>query len=130
MYVGRYIIMAEGVNCTNEFHYENLSNNPNFNFLNTLHNSLDSDNFNSFFSGDNNESPYDSLDIHCTYSSVTDCTHTNDLTVLSLNIQSLNAKYSDLKDLIHEIAILTLFVCKNSGNFPLKPIFLYKDISH
>ncbi len=46
------------------------------------------------------DSPYNSLNIDCNYSSISDY-NKQGISILSLNIQSLNAKYNDLKDFIY-----------------------------
>jgi Endonuclease/Exonuclease/phosphatase family len=79
-----------------------LSSDPNFNFVNTiLKNSNEELNFIS------SESPYDHIDINCSYNSEIDFINLYKSSckpyVLSLNIQSINAKFSEFKTFIESL---------------------------
>jgi len=82
---------------------EQLTNDTNFDFINTLHNNTSNiDNVN-FFSN-NPDSPYSNTSFPCSYSSVEDIPASgNPFSILNINIQSLNAKYSELKDLVLQL---------------------------
>ena len=84
----------------NIFSINNLSVNPDFDFLNTLLNQDGTDNEDDF-----SESPYVSTNISCTYIDPIDYSNSfknlKNISILSLNIQSLSAKFSDLKELIY-----------------------------
>ena len=97
--------MAEDIFVNNDFSIPALSSNTKFNFLHSIQNSTEPYSFSTFFTQDNNDSPYDSLNINCNYSSIADIPNHDELSVLSLNIQSLNAKYSELKDLVFELSL-------------------------
>ena len=83
-----------------DFSLNNLSTNPDFNLLNILSN-RDGTNESDFF---NDESPYETANLTCEYiDPVTYSTNFKNfanVSILSLNIQSLSAKFSDLKELI------------------------------
>lgn len=82
-----------------------LSTHPKFNFLKTL--AYEKDNRFSFFSPDDNDSPYDCTNIDCSYVSATDCSafKSGDLNILSLNVQSLSAKFVELKDMLASLCL-------------------------
>ena len=93
---------------TVQFDIKTLSTDPTYDFLNNiLHNNTDDD-FSFFTSSDGSSSPYDTININCKYSSFEDCTKIDNkfITILSLNVQSLNAKFSEIKDIICEMDIL------------------------
>ncbi len=83
------------------FDINSLSSNPMYNFTNCFNS--DSDTKISFFSStDGFPSPYESVNINCEYSSCTNIISDDKLlTVLSLNIQSINAKFNEFNDLIN-----------------------------
>ena len=84
------------------FNLSGLVNNPNFDFLHTLASS-DDDSFSNY-----TESPYTQSIFSSTYVDIPTLTSklTNhpSLSLMSLNIQSLSSKYSDLRDLIIELS--------------------------
>jgi hypothetical protein len=84
----------------NNFDIDNLSVNPNFDFIKTLLNKDGNDGADFDFV----ESPYLTSNIRCDYtdpvSYSNDFKNLTELSVLSLNVQSLSAKFSELKDLI------------------------------
>ena len=76
---------------------------PNFNFLSKIQNDSNSDDdfiFNSDFS------PYSEININCSYAEPNHLTHLNNtnLSVLSLNIQSLSAKFLTFKDMLNDLS--------------------------
>jgi len=84
----------------------NLSTDPKYNFINQLNNSdVHENEINPFFSSIT-DSPYNNTEIQNLYVAPSSLpgVNENDLTVLSLNIQSLNSKYTELKDLILELS--------------------------
>ncbi len=81
-----------------DFDFNYLSEHPSFNFADIINNSNDNANF---LTDCISSSPYSVFNIDCSYSSVLDVSlSNNDLTILSLNIQSINSKFSDFKDLL------------------------------
>jgi len=82
----------------NIFSPQSLSSSEDFNFLNIL---SDADNSNFDFS----DSPYDSKNIQCTYVNENELSskfsNNRDVTVCSINIQSLPAKFSELCQFIN-----------------------------
>jgi hypothetical protein len=81
----------------NKFSLNNIANDVNFDFKHSLFSNNEDDDFD--YSG----SPYDVTNISCTYVDETDFTklkHVNNFKIMSLNIQSLPAKFSELKSLI------------------------------
>ena len=87
------------------FSLDNLTNDPNFDFLHTLMN-RNSDDDNDFLS---TGSPYSSADFSCSYMCETQLiekmkTRCNPF-VLSVNIQSLQSKFNDLQALISSLLV-------------------------
>ncbi len=86
----------------NNFSLNSLSANPNFNFLNTI---LDQDDNDCDF--EFNDSPYQTTDILCEYidpvSYASTFKNLSDVSILSLNVQSLSAKFPELKELISSL---------------------------
>ena len=82
--------------CNLDIH--SLSNNPNFDFTKQIF-STNSDNKNMFFD-DENDSPYNFANFDCSYISPFDEFESEGIIIMSLNIQSINAKFSEFKDLI------------------------------
>ena len=106
-----------------DFSSDSLSNNPNFDFvkiLSQIH--ADDENKSDFVSSD---SPYDLSEILCTYMSETELIcHPKFFvqpSVLSINIQSLSAKFAEFRESILSFLVITmlqtLFVCKKFGEF-------------
>ena len=89
----------------NLYSFDNLNNNPSFNFSNSLFNS-------DYLCEDANspdDSPYSNLDILCNYFDenqfVSKFSGSNNFNLFSLNIQSLPSKYNALQDLINNFNI-------------------------
>ncbi len=83
----------------NNFDIESLSENSSYDFINVLSNSnADND---CFFLAEG-ESPYNLLNFKCTYSSISNYKKVG-ITIMTLNIQSLNAKFNELKDFIYSL---------------------------
>jgi hypothetical protein len=92
----------------NDFSLNNISNNPAFNFLNSVNNS-DNVNDNLFFDNNSDDSPYSNLNVQCEYMDVNTCVNTlsniNNFSFLSLNVQSLHSKFTALDDLINNMQL-------------------------
>ena len=87
-----------------EFSLPNFVNNPKFDFLTVLNNdSEDDNNLNFSFS----DSPYDSSNISCSYicenDFITKYRNCRNPSVLSINIQSLSAKFNELRTFINSL---------------------------
>ncbi len=110
----------------NVFNINNLSTDPNFDFFNSI-NSTSYENT-SFFS-DHNLNPYSDLAIECSYSSIPNCPalNKNDFLIFTFNIQSINAKFAELKDLLHELGthdIIPDVIClQELWQFPNEALF-------
>jgi hypothetical protein len=82
----------------NLFSLDSLTNNPSYDFINSLHN--DDDNDSDF----DIRSPYDLNTFDCSYSDLSSFNSTYSknpyVSLFSLNIQSLPAKFAELKELI------------------------------
>ncbi len=122
-------IMASNNNDSMEFNINNLSSDPKYDFTNVFK----SDSPNKLFSFDTDiTSPYDDLNFDCSYISALNCPvpSKNDLTIISLNVQSLNAKFNDLKDLISELErnnVMPDIIClQELWQFPNEMIFKIK----
>ena len=90
-----------------DFSLGNISNNPNFDFLQTLLKEKDeADNLPNFSFAD---SPYDSTNISCNYMCENEfiSTFANNTkpSVLSINVQSLPAKFNDLCEFINSLKV-------------------------
>ena len=90
-----------------EFSLNNLNTNPSFNFSNALYNS-------DFFrntNGDENvdDSPYSNIDVHCNYFDenqfVNKYRNITNFSCLSLNIQSLPAKFNEFQEFINNLHV-------------------------
>lgn len=86
---------------------DSLLNNPEFDFLKQYtHSDQDNDD-------DNNPSPYESLAFNCKYfddlSFANACSRSKNKIILSLNIQSLPAKFSELEEFINILALKECF---------------------
>ena len=80
---------------------DEIDSNANFNFINKiLQNDLNSDN--DFLFSNNEFSPYSEINFNCSYINPDQIHHinTNNLSVMSLNIQSLPAKFNELSDML------------------------------
>ena len=81
-----------------------LNNKPDLNFLNLL-NSENSKDSHDFVNTDNLDSPYSSNKFLCSYLDEMDFAakycNSNKLSIMSLNIQSLPAKFQDLVDFVN-----------------------------
>jgi len=84
----------------NNFDIHSLSNNPLYNFLHKFN--ADNSQEGNFF-GNFNESPYELNTFDCEYSSTDDILNSEGVSMLSLNVQSLQAKFADLSELIHKL---------------------------
>ena len=103
-----------------KFSLGNLTSDPNFDFIQCLLNS-EENNDNSFDFINDDQSPYSSAVFNCSYVSedalTLPCTPKT-LTIMSLNIQSLTAKFTEFKDFIAQLAINnSLPDIKNCGIF-------------
>ena len=90
---------------TTDFSLNSLNTNPSFNFSNSLFNS-------NYFSSNPNDdtyddSPYSNLDIQCNYMDesqyVSSFKNTKQFSYMSLNLQSLPAKFNEFHDLIQNL---------------------------
>lgn len=87
-----------------KYNLEQLSKDPNYNLTKILLND-DNDSDSTNFYNNENISPYSNTTFKCTYSSVEDIAKKgNSFSILTINIQSLNAKFEDLKDLILQLS--------------------------
>jgi hypothetical protein len=109
---------------TNNLSIGGLTANPNFDFINNINSNSNDDHGSLNFFDDNVDSPYNPNSFNCSYVDInTLCNsnnHPKNLSFMSLNIQSLPAKYSELKDLLDFTA---------STNF-LPDIILLQEIWH
>ncbi len=88
---------------SDNYFLHNLAADPNFDFINSIRHELDGiddDNqFNPFL-----DSPYDNSTFQCTYVDpfkfVIDYKNVKNISIMTLNVQSLNAKFNDLFELI------------------------------
>jgi hypothetical protein len=82
-----------------------INSDPNFNFISKILNTdLDED---DFLFNNSDYSPYSEIDFKCSYIETNyfrEISTCNDLSVLSLNIQSLPAKYNDLCEMLNELS--------------------------
>jgi exonuclease III len=92
---------------TDPYSMGNLISDPNFDFINKINSQYDDDRYNnhlSFLDVDNSESPYNSNTFSCNYVDIDQlCTQmclSENIVVMSLNIQSLPAKFSELCEFI------------------------------
>jgi len=98
MLASRNLNMDNPNNINVQFDIDSLANNPLFNFLNVF--DTEDDVFFSNTDGTNN-SPYNVHDINCDYSALpNNFVIDSDLSILSINVQSINAKFSDLLDFL------------------------------
>jgi hypothetical protein len=109
---------------TNNLNVGNLVDNPNFDFVKILSQNNVTDNDDgtfSFLRSDEIDSPYSNNIINCSYVDHLDICRSNlnsKVNILSLNVQSLQAKFSELKDLIEH--------CSNNNFLP--EIILLQEI--
>ena len=99
--------MDRATHSLNSYNIDSITVDPNFNFLNKISYGSDSETLN--FLSNNNESPYDNSSFNCDYIDITNPTHMydqNKLRILTLNIQSLQAKFSELKELIVSLSLV------------------------
>lgn len=92
------------------FSLDNLVNDPKFNFLSQIClNNPESDSF-DFLNADNIDSPYNNSKFSCLYSDENEfCTkYQGDkrLAIMSLNVQSINAKICELREFIQHCAYM------------------------
>jgi hypothetical protein len=94
----------------NDFNLGSLIDNPNFDFIKILSSNLDNDNDNEslpFIISDDIDSPYNNSVFNCNYvDHLSICTSylNNSVNIMSLNVQSLPAKFSELKDLLNHFS--------------------------
>ena len=110
-----------------KFSLGNIANDPNFDFLNSFLQQEDDDTVLPDFLTDNN-SPYTTSTFNCTYVSE-DNLHIHPsnkkLSIMSVNIQSLSAKFSELKDFLSQLSLnnsLPDIIC-------LQELWNLKDVS-
>jgi len=88
---------------SNSFSLNNISTSKEYDFLNLFNNRFTHDN-ESIFQDVVNDSPYDNLDISCTYMDEIQFSrqfkNCKKFSFMSLNIQSLPAKFAEFQDLI------------------------------
>jgi hypothetical protein len=88
----------------NNFSLDNLATDPNFDLIQVFKNNS-TDDSNMFFNLDNSDSPYSSSNFNCKYYDIDSaCTKLNDdkrISIISINIQSLSAKYCELLELVN-----------------------------
>jgi hypothetical protein len=94
----------------NDFSIGSLTANPNFDFIHNINSNTNDDHGSLSFFDDNDDSPYNPNAFQCSYVDINTLCSSNvnskNLTFMSLNIQSLPAKYSELKDLLNLTASL------------------------
>jgi hypothetical protein len=95
---------------TKDFNLGGLIDNPNFDFIKILSSNLDNDNDNEslpFIISDDIDSPYNNSIFNCNYVdhlSICSSYLNNNVNIMSLNVQSLSAKFSELKDLLNHFS--------------------------
>ena len=96
--------MDSSADTANQFDLDSITSNPHFNFLLNIQNSnTDNDNENLNFFSNSNDSPYDNCEFNCEYIDVNDFVNkcsSKKLSILTLNIQSLQSKFNDFKELV------------------------------
>ena len=88
------------------FRTDLLAEDPYHNFLSKMSIQEDFNNEQESFFSNSNDSPYNSSSFDCKYVSSEELKNSiskNDFLVMSLNVQSLNAKFNDLKDLLDSL---------------------------
>ena len=88
------------------FRTDLLAEDPYYNFLSKMLIQEDFNNEQEFFFSNSNDSPYNSSNFDCKYVSSEELKNSfskNDFLVMSLNVQSLNAKFNDLIDLLDSL---------------------------
>ena len=96
--------MVDPSHNNNEFDINSITVNPQYNFLNKIGNDEDSEIVN-FFSN-NHELPYDSCTFKCEYVDVLSLNNLNNsskLCIMTLNIQSIQAKFTERKELVFSL---------------------------
>ena len=82
------------------FSIDNLNVDPSFNFSNSLFNSK----LLNTQDDDSNDSPYSNLDVQCSYFDenqyINNFKNLKNISILSLNIQSLSSKFAEFQELI------------------------------
>jgi len=86
----------------NKFYTDTLSNNPLYNFLHKFN--ADNTQEGNFFE-DCNESPYELDSFDCEYAAIDDIPTSTGVSILSLNVQSLQAKFNDLTELVQKLEL-------------------------
>ena len=119
-------IMDNKVTIDNEiFNTQRISANSKFDFLKILKNDNHINEGPSPFNLDCDDSPYDTFDINCKYASSTSIDfNTKNLNIMSFNIQSINSKFSEFKDLLYEMDHLPDIIClQELWQFPCHTAF-------
>ena len=87
------------------FSIDNLNVDPSFNFSNSLFNSK----LLNTQDDDSNDSPYSNLDVQCSYFDenqyINNFKNLKNISILSLNIQSLSSKFAEFQELIQNLQI-------------------------
>jgi hypothetical protein len=101
---GRHLISG-----TDTFSIGNLESDPNFDFINKINSQSNDDIYNnhlSFLNNDEDDSPYSLSSFECKYvDSISNSFDIkNNFIVMSVNIQSLSAKFNELCDLLNDCA--------------------------
>ena len=100
----------------NSFNIDSVAQNPQFNFLNQIRNNYSDSPAVDFFANCN-DSPYDNSafkSIFVAVESLGGKPDSNKLRILTINIQSLHSKFSDLKELVaslHETKCIPDIIC-------------------
>jgi hypothetical protein len=100
------------------FSMDNLTYNPDFDFISKINNVddnlIENSNPNNFFDTNDLDSPYLPSNFKCTYlDPLETCTYLcndNRISLMSINIQSLPAKFNELNELINLFASKKLFI--------------------
>ena len=83
---------------------DSINSDPNYNFLSKI---IDNDNDDDFLFNNPDFSPYSEIDFNCAYIGTDHFRNSNppnNISVISLNIQSLPAKYNELCDMLGELS--------------------------
>ena len=92
---------------------DSLSRDPHYDFLSLFSEDNDNDNVPDSFFTNNQCSPYSNINIDCSHVQVDELNLLNPakFTILTLNIQSLPAKFSELTELIDSFTSCTEIIC-------------------
>jgi Endonuclease/Exonuclease/phosphatase family len=93
--------ISQTMDNTHKFSLENLNSSPEFNFLHNILNNENEDNY------DYDCSPYDVINLSCTYIDEYEYANVrkvkNEISLLTLNVQSLSAKFPELSAFINHL---------------------------